>query len=210
MFSSEAEFLTVDPDPSIGAVVCGWDLSFNFVKMSTASLHLQKNPNIVFVATNKDAFDRLHDRTVPGKHLCAWPWLALSTATCSGTRGLTCASSSFSPPQGNGCAVAAIECSVGREAINVGKPSKWLMDRILDKYNLKADRTVMIGDRLDTDIMLGVNGGTDSILVGTGCTSAHDLKGLTKADPNAPTYLLSHVGAIYESRISNGGGASRK
>ena len=67
VFKSEAEYLAVNPDPEIGAVVCGWDLSFNFVKLSIASLHLQKNENIVFVATNKDSFDRLQDRTVPGK-----------------------------------------------------------------------------------------------------------------------------------------------
>ena len=96
---------------------------------------------------------------------------------------------------------------MGRESLNVGKPSKWLMDRILTKFNLKAERTVMVGDRLDTDIMLGVNGGTASILVGTGCTTVEDLKGLSKANPNAPTYLLSHVGAIY--RDSNGGNGSK-
>lgn len=50
----------------------------------------------------------------------------------------------------------------------VGKPSPWLISRILSKYGLDPRRTVVVGDRLDTDIMLGVNGGADSILVCTG------------------------------------------
>jgi ribonucleotide monophosphatase NagD (HAD superfamily) len=54
------------PDPEVKAVVCGWDLTFNFAKLCIASLYLQFVPGIAFVATNRDAFDRLDDRNVPG------------------------------------------------------------------------------------------------------------------------------------------------
>jgi 4-nitrophenyl phosphatase len=56
-----------EPDPEVGAVVCGWDLTFNYAKLCLASLYMQKNPGCVFVATNKDAFDRLDDRNMPGR-----------------------------------------------------------------------------------------------------------------------------------------------
>jgi 4-nitrophenyl phosphatase len=165
IFASESEFLAAEADPEVGAVVCGWDLTFNYAKLCLASLHLQKNSDVVFVATNKDAFDKLADRNVPG----------------------------------NGCAVAALEQSVGRAAITVGKPSPWLVERLVSKHKLDPKRTLMVGDRLDTDIQLGVVGGTGSMLVGTGCTSTvealEEWVRVEGADA-LPTYLLSHVGAL--------------
>lgn len=67
VFASEAEFGREEPDPQVGAVVCGWDLSFNFAKLALASLYLQKNSGCVLVASNRDAFDRLSDRNMPGQ-----------------------------------------------------------------------------------------------------------------------------------------------
>jgi ribonucleotide monophosphatase NagD (HAD superfamily) len=158
----------------VGAVVCGWDLTFNFAKLCLASLHLQRSPGLVFVATNTDAFDRLHDRNVPG----------------------------------NGCAVAALETAVGRRAVTVGKPSAWLIQHLLGAHGLDPRRTVVVGDRLDTDIQLGVVGGTDSILVGTGCATLVELEEAAAGDGGGggmglPTYILSHVGALAEA--ANGG-----
>jgi len=168
IYATEADFLALDADPDVGAVVCGWDLSFNYAKLCLASLHIQKNPGAAFVATNKDAFDKLADRNVPG----------------------------------NGCAVAAVEQSVGRMAVTVGKPSQWLVDRLLTMHGLDPKRTVVVGDRLDTDIQLGVVGGCDTVLVGTGCTSTvealvvEEEEGGPGKGRGLPTYLLSHVGAL--------------
>ncbi len=163
VFTSEADFFAAQADPDVGAVVCGWDLSFNYAKLCLASLHLQKNPGAVFVATNKDAFDKLEDRNVPG----------------------------------NGCALAAVECSVGRSALTVGKPSRWLMEYLLTTHALDPRRTVVVGDRLDTDIQLGVVGGADTVLVGTGCTATvAALTDWARDGGTLPTYLLSHVGAL--------------
>jgi phosphoglycolate/pyridoxal phosphate phosphatase family enzyme len=181
IYATEADFLAVDADPDVGAVVCGWDLTFNYAKLCLASLHLQKNPGAAFVATNKDAFDKLADRNVPG----------------------------------NGCAVAAVEQSVGRMAVTVGKPSQWLVDRLLTMHGLDPRRTVVVGDRLDTDIQLGVVGDCDTVLVGTGCTSTvealvvEEEEGAPGKGRGLPTYLLSHVGALsgegVEGRSGNAG-----
>jgi len=140
-----------------------------------ASLHLQRNKALVFVATNRDTFDRLSDRNVPG----------------------------------NGCALAAVEASVGYEAVTVGKPSPWLIRHIVAANGLDPARMVVVGDRLDTDIMLGVVGGIDSVLVGTGCATLEDVDKARDAEGGGlPTYVLSHVGALAEAVVNGGGGSS--
>lgn len=53
-------------DPEIGAVVCGWDLRFDFSRMAYASLCVQHNPGCRLVATNLDQHDRFPDRMIPG------------------------------------------------------------------------------------------------------------------------------------------------
>lgn len=167
-FATESDFLSAEIDKDVTAVLCGWDLTFNFAKLSLASLYLQRKPTAAFIATNKDAFDKLADRNIPG----------------------------------NGCAVAALEQSVGREAVDVGKPSRWLINYLLRTYNLNPRRTLVIGDRLDTDIQLGIAGGCDTVLVGTGCTTTEDaLLEQEARKVGMPTYVLSHVGAFSLSAI---------
>jgi phosphoglycolate/pyridoxal phosphate phosphatase family enzyme len=171
---TEEQFMEIPVDSDIGAVVCGWDLSFNFRKLSYASLHLQRNPGCVFVATNRDAYDRLPDRNIPG----------------------------------NGAMVAAIEASGDFETHMTGKPSKWLVNRLIDRHNLDRSRTCMVGDRLDTDIAFGNNGDITSVLVLTGCTTPNDIWQLpTEADTAAqkaagnemllrPTVILPFLGRL--------------
>jgi phosphoglycolate phosphatase len=107
--------------------------------------------------------------------------------------------------------VAAIEAAAGHSAITVGKPSHWLISRLIAKFNLTPERTVIIGDRLDTDIMLGSVGGTGSILVCTGCVGFEEVKGLRAGEKGTPTYVLSHVGKMVvdgEGGDRSGQGAS--
>jgi ribonucleotide monophosphatase NagD (HAD superfamily) len=92
---------------------------------------------------------------------------------------------------------------VGREAVVVGKPSHWLADRLVQKAGLDPVRTVVVGDRLDTDVMLGINGGTASVLVCTGCATLEEIGGVRAGDGRAPTYILSHVGKIAASADGN-------
>ncbi len=51
---------------------------------------------------------------------------------------------------------------------------------------------VMIGDRMDTDIIAGIETGLDTVLVLTGCTSVSDLEQY----PYRPKYVLEGVGSI--------------
>ncbi|GER33821.1 2-phosphoglycolate phosphatase 2 [Striga asiatica] len=76
---------------------------------------------------------------------------------------------------GAGCMVSAICGSTQKEPIVVGKPSTFLMEFLLKKFNIPTSRMCMVGDRLDTDILFGQNAGCRTLLVLSGVTNLRDL-----------------------------------
>ena len=78
---------------------------------------------------------------------------------------------------GAGSIVAALETAVGRQALVVGKPNVYMMQAALSQTGGKADKTLMIGDRLETDILGGWRAGMDTCLVLTGVATRDDLEG---------------------------------
>lgn len=105
---------------------------------------------------------------------------------------------------GAGSMVSAISTASGREPVAVGKPAPSIARLLLREYGLSADRTCIVGDRLDTDIALAHNAGFDSVLCLSGCTSADELA----AAPPAvrPTHV---VGAFAELLHLRASGAER-
>eukprot|EP00979_Chaetoceros_neogracilis_P001760 scaffold315_cov218-Chaetoceros_neogracile.AAC.6 len=101
---------------------------------------------------------------------------------------------------GNGSLVKAIECCSQRDAINVGKPSKILAELLFEDHNLDPSRTLFVGDRLDTDIKFGKDGGMTSALVLTGCTTADTLMNLDIGagtdDEPFPHIVFPHMGMM--------------
>lgn len=69
---------------------------------------------------------------------------------------------------GNGAMVGAIAASCARQPIVVGKPSDFMLADIARTFNLDRSKMCMVGDRLDTDIMFGKNGGLATCLVLSG------------------------------------------
>ena len=99
---------------------------------------------------------------------------------------------------GNGCVVKALEHSSKRQVVNVGKPSQTLVDLIASETGLDPPRSVIVGDRLDTDIQFGMVAGMRSLLVLTGVTTAETLRQLgdgTHEEP-LPTHIMPHVGLL--------------
>ncbi len=98
---------------------------------------------------------------------------------------------------GAGALLAAVETASGvRAAAIVGKPAPTLLRQLLARHGLDAGRTVMIGDRLDTDVAFGNAGGVASCLVLTGVATAAQAAQLPQGDPRRPTHLmpsLAHV-----------------
>jgi len=70
-----------------------------------------------------------------------------------------------------GALSAAITAATGVRPTVIGKPQKEILNGILRRLNLPKEKICMIGDRLMTDIQMGLNFGITSILVLTGETT---------------------------------------
>jgi len=98
----------------------------------------------------------------------------------------------FCPVPGGGqpdaaAMIAAIEASTGKAVEEVvGKPSHHMAEAILDLLGLPPDRCLMVGDRLETDVLMGLNSGMAGGLALTGATDVHML---TQSDIR-PTYVV--------------------
>jgi ribonucleotide monophosphatase NagD (HAD superfamily) len=58
--------------------------------------------------------------------------------------------------------------STKREPIVVGKPAEFMLENIATQFGLQRNQICMVGDRLDTDILFGKNGGLATALVLSG------------------------------------------
>ncbi|XP_042519567.1 phosphoglycolate phosphatase 2 [Macadamia integrifolia] len=93
---------------------------------------------------------------------------------------------------GAGCTVGAVRGSTQKEPIVVGKPSTFMMDFLLKKFQIHTSKLCMVGDRLDTDILFGQNAGCKTLLVLTGVTTLPVLKDPTNnIQPDYHTGKLS-------------------
>ncbi|KAI5671282.1 hypothetical protein M9H77_11646 [Catharanthus roseus] len=92
---------------------------------------------------------------------------------------------------GAGCMVAAIRGSTEKEPVVVGKPSTFLMDFLLEKFDIPTSRMCMVGDRLDTDILFGQNAGCKTLLVLSGVTTLSTLE--DTANHIQPDYYTSQM-----------------
>jgi 4-nitrophenyl phosphatase len=77
---------------------------------------------------------------------------------------------------GAGSIVAALERATGCKALVVGKPNRYMMEIALATLGSKRSRTLMVGDRLETDILGGKKVRVKTCLVLTGVTKKRDLK----------------------------------
>jgi NagD protein len=88
--------------------------------------------------------------------------------------------------------VAPIEMATGRQAYFIGKPNPLIMRHARDILGCHRDETVIIGDRMDTDIVAGIESGIDTVLVLSGITKETDLDRY----PYKPHYILQDVSEI--------------
>jgi HAD superfamily hydrolase (TIGR01450 family) len=88
--------------------------------------------------------------------------------------------------------VAAIEACTGVACeVNVGKPAPEMLDAALDGLGVPAQRAIMVGDRLHTDIRLAQAAGAVSALVLTGDTQLTDL--VDVAPGEGPDFVLDRI-----------------
>lgn len=77
---------------------------------------------------------------------------------------------------GSGSFVRAIQTCAEREPIVIGKPNPAICESLISHKKIDPARTLMIGDRGNTDILLGYNCGFQTLLVGTGINQLKDVE----------------------------------
>ena len=88
--------------------------------------------------------------------------------------------------------ISPIEMATGQTAYFVGKPNPLMMRHAQKRLGVHSEDTVIIGDRMDTDIVAGIEAQMDTVLVLSGVTSREDVHKY----PYRPTYVLDGVGDI--------------
>ena len=91
-----------------------------------------------------------------------------------------------------GSLIAPIEIATGKKAYFVGKPNPLMLRHGLKKLDCHSEEIAFIGDRMDTDIIAGIESNVDTVLVLTGVTSMEDIDKF----PYRPKYILNGVGDL--------------
>ena len=91
-----------------------------------------------------------------------------------------------------GAMAALIEKASGVAPFFVGKPNPLMMRTALNFLGVHSEDTVMIGDRMDTDIVAGINSGMETALVLTGVTQASEVDRF----PYRPTHVVDSIAQV--------------
>ncbi len=94
-----------------------------------------------------------------------------------------------------GALIAPIEMATGSKAYFVGKPNPLMMREGLNLLGTRREESAIIGDRMDTDIVSGIESGIDTVLVLSGVTDEATMKRFAYR----PHYILNGVGEIPRS-----------
>lgn len=154
-------------DQEVGAVVAGLTLLVNYVKLSATLQYLMKDKkSLPYIATNVDSTFPMKGKLMIGA----------------------------------GSIIETVSFASGRQPDAIcGKPNQSMMNAIKaanQGLKDKPTRGLMIGDRLNTDMKFGRDGGLDTLLVLTGIESEESLKLLSTEE--SPTYYASKLGDLYE------------
>jgi 4-nitrophenyl phosphatase len=78
---------------------------------------------------------------------------------------------------GNGAILAALETATGRPPTIVGKPEPHLFVEAMTRLAVPPEQSLVVGDRLETDIAGGARAGMQTALLLSGVTTAAELRG---------------------------------
>ena len=91
-----------------------------------------------------------------------------------------------------GSLVAPIEICTGKKTYFIGKPNPLMLRHGLQKLGCHSGDIAFVGDRMDTDIIAGIESNVDTVLVLSGVTSLQNIDNF----PYRPKYILNNVGEI--------------
>jgi NagD protein len=93
------------------------------------------------------------------------------------------------PLPATGAIAAMITKATGAQPYFVGKPNPMMFRSAMNRIQAHSESTVMVGDRMDTDVVAGIEAGLETILVLTGSTRAADIARF----PFRPTRVLDSI-----------------
>jgi NagD protein len=99
-----------------------------------------------------------------------------------------------------GSLVAPIELATETKAYFVGKPNPLIMRHGMKRLNATREETAIIGDRMDTDIVAGVESEIETILVLSGVTKMQDIPRF----PYRPRHILEGIFEIPSGKEAGG------
>jgi NagD protein len=93
-----------------------------------------------------------------------------------------------------GAVAALITRATGREPYIVGKPNPMMFRSALNAIDAHSETTAMIGDRMDTDVVAGMEAGLETFLVLTGSTTRDDVLRY----PFRPSHIMDSVADLID------------
>ncbi|MCH0540445.1 HAD family hydrolase [Streptomyces sp. MUM 203J] len=93
-----------------------------------------------------------------------------------------------------GAVAALITKATGKEPYFVGKPNPLMMRTGLNAIGAHSETSAMIGDRMDTDILAGLEAGMETFLVLTGLTATADIDRF----PYRPTHVKDSIADLVD------------
>ena len=91
------------------------------------------------------------------------------------------------PDCGSMC--VGIEYATGKKPIFIGKPEPTMVLELMKKYNCSKGETIVLGDRIYTDVASGLNAGVDAVCVLSGEATLKDVE----ESEQKPTFVLESV-----------------
>ena len=141
-----AECVIKNMKNDIGCVIVGFHYDVSYLKLLKAVTYLH-NPNVLFIGTNSDPMAVLHFE----HKTCIMP--------------------------ATGALISAVETASERKALILGKPNKFMYETVKNVFpSIIPERTLMIGDRADTDVVFGKTSGLKTLMVGTGTNTLDEIQ----------------------------------
>src|SRR3990167_1786465 len=91
-----------------------------------------------------------------------------------------------------GAWASVIEVATGRKAYYPGKPNPLMIRKAIQKLGLHSDDIAIIGDRMDTDILSGIEANVTHVLVLSGISNEHSVD----IFPYRPNLILRDIGCV--------------
>jgi len=154
-----------------------------------------QDPKVVIDPSGIDAVIVAFDRTLDYRKLnTAYQALVNGAHFFATNADKTCPMPGGGIPDA-GATIAALEHLTGRQLeLLAGKPSPIIMQVALDLLGLPPDRCMMIGDRLETDMLMGRQAGMATAVVLTGVATSADVAEME----NPPDFAIENLGELLE------------